>query len=300
MTCCVSILIEVDLFFLDILLKSVNNSPFKKTKPGCALDLATLSFSGLFILNAIPQIRRLMMLRKLMLVISIALFFTAGIYAQGGSTTAAPAASTSDTAKKPAVFRPTKDQIKQVQTILKDKKLYTGDASGTYNDDTRSGIKSFQKDNGLKETGTLNRATLEKFGVALTDAQKAIPVSPGSIATATSDKPTSAPSLVGHTTVSNPSATGAPTKPAPFRASLDQVKAAQKILIDGKMYSGEQSGKLDDGTRDGLKKYQEANKIKVTGTLNAATLDKMGIALTDAQKANVAAQAAYDAAKAKN
>ena len=63
------------------------------------------------------------------------------------------------------------------------------------------------------------------------------------------------------------------------------------------MYSGEATGKLDDSTRDGLKKYQEANKIKVTGTLNAATLEKMGIALTDAQKANVAAQAAYDAAK---
>ena len=56
-------------------------------------------------------------------------------------------------------------------------------------------------------------------------------------------------------------------------------------------------GKLDDATREGLKKYQEANSVKVTGSLNAATLEKMGIAFTDAQKANVAAQAAYDAAK---
>ena len=62
------------------------------------------------------------------------------------------------------------------------------------------------------------------------------------------------------------------------------------------MYAGEQSGKLDDSTRDGLKKYQESNKLKVTGTLNAVTLEKMGIALTDAQKANVTAQTAYDAA----
>src|SRR5262249_16107863 len=76
--------------------------------------------------------------------------------------------------------RPTKDQIKQVQQILINKKLYTGEASGTYNDATRDGIKSFQKDNGLKQTGTLNRATLEKFGVELTDTQKAIPPSPNS------------------------------------------------------------------------------------------------------------------------
>ena len=51
------------------------------------------------------------------------------------------------------------------------------------------------------------------------------------------------------------------------------------------MYGGDQSGKLDDATRDGLKKYQEANGLKVTGTLNQVTLEKMGIALTDGQKA---------------
>jgi hypothetical protein len=52
------------------------------------------------------------------------------------------------------------------------------------------------------------------------------------------------------------------------------------------MYAGEESGKLDDATREGLKKYQEANGVKVTGTLNAATLEKMSIPLTDAQKGN--------------
>jgi len=69
------------------------------------------------------------------------------------------------------------------------------------------------------------------------------------------------------------------------------------MLKDGKMYSGEETGKLDDATRDGIGKYQEANGLKVTKTLNAVTLEKMGIALTDAQKANVAAMAAYEAAK---
>mgnify|MGYP003580396704 CR=1 FL=1 len=50
------------------------------------------------------------------------------------------------------------------------------------------------------------------------------------------------------------------------------------------MYAGEETGKLDDATREALKKYQEANGLKVTGTLNQATLEKMGIALTDRQK----------------
>ncbi|MCA1588879.1 MAG: peptidoglycan-binding protein, partial [Acidobacteria bacterium] len=52
------------------------------------------------------------------------------------------------------------------------------------------------------------------------------------------------------------------------------------------MYSGEASGKLDDATREALKKYQEANEVKVTGTLNQATLEKMGITLTEKQKAS--------------
>jgi len=70
-----------------------------------------------------------------------------------------------------------------------------------------------------------------------------------------------------------------------FRANADQIKQAQAILKQRNFYSGEQTGKLDNGTRAGLKKYQEAEGLKVTGTLNKLTLKKMGIALTDKQKA---------------
>jgi len=70
-----------------------------------------------------------------------------------------------------------------------------------------------------------------------------------------------------------------------FRANKDQVKAAQRILKTRGFYSGEQTGKLDPDTRAGLKKYQAAETLKVTGTLNKVTLEKMGVALTDKQKA---------------
>ena len=62
------------------------------------------------------------------------------------------------------------------------------------------------------------------------------------------------------------------------------MKQAQGILKDRGFYTGEQNGKLDTDTRSGLKKYQTAQTIKVTGTLNRLTLEKMGIALTDRQK----------------
>jgi peptidoglycan hydrolase-like protein with peptidoglycan-binding domain len=70
-----------------------------------------------------------------------------------------------------------------------------------------------------------------------------------------------------------------------FRADADQIKQAQAILKQRGFYAGEQTGKLNTDTRAGLKKYQEAEKLKVTGTLNKVTLEKMGIALTDKQKA---------------
>ncbi|MBC8030797.1 MAG: peptidoglycan-binding protein [Pyrinomonadaceae bacterium] len=89
------------------------------------------------------------------------------------------------------------------------------------------------------------------------------------------------------TTSSNSNTAVKPKKPRKpiFRANKDQIKQAQKILKDRAFYSGEETGKLDADTRAGLKKYQAAETIKVTGTLNRVTLEKMGIVLTDKQKA---------------
>ena len=81
----------------------------------------------------------------------------------------------------------------------------------------------------------------------------------------------------------NKSTTNANRKP-PFRASADQIKQAQALLKTKSFYAGEETGKLDDATREGLKKYQKAEGLKVTGTLNKVTLEKMSIALTDKQK----------------
>jgi len=221
------------------------------------------------------------MIRYAFLLTAAIVLFVCSTLAQS-TTATAPVTSTTSTSSSKAstrgpVFRPTKDQIAEVQKILKDKKLYNGEASGKYNDETRAGIKSFQKDNGLKETGTLNRATLEKFGIELTDSQKAIPVSSNSYASADTK------------TTAEKTTSSSDSKRTIFRATTDQVKAAQKILKDKSMYSGDQTGKLDEATRDGLKKYQDANGIKITGTLNQATLEKMGIELTDKQKTDAAA-----------
>ena len=151
--------------------------------------------------------------------------------------------------------------------MLKAKGTYAGEATGKMDDDFRTSIKGFQKENGLRETGTLNRATLEKMGIELTESQKLIPVSQNSFAS-----------------VSNDSKSGSKRRGPVFRATKDQIMEAQRLLKASAVYAGEETGKLDDATRDGLRKYQEANGLKATGTLNKATVEKMGIALTDKQK----------------
>lgn len=69
-----------------------------------------------------------------------------------------------------------------------------------------------------------------------------------------------------------------------FRATKEQINQAQALLKERGFYAGEQLGKLDDATRDGLRKYQQAEGLKVTGTLNKITLEKMNIPLTEKQK----------------
>jgi peptidoglycan hydrolase-like protein with peptidoglycan-binding domain len=93
-------------------------------------------------------------------------------------------------------------------------------------------------------------------------------------------------SISNNNRATNPATQNVKKKRGPvFRASKEQVSQAQAILKGRNLYAGEQTGKLDDATRAALKKYQAAENLKVTGTLNRATLEKMNIALTDGQKA---------------
>jgi peptidoglycan hydrolase-like protein with peptidoglycan-binding domain len=175
-----------------------------------------------------------------------------------------PAFRIDDPPAKKTAFRANKNQITEAQNLLKSKGMYSGDPTGKLDPATRTAVKTFQKGNGLAATGSLNRATLEKMGIELTDKQKQIPVNPEQFAS------------------SKPARSG--PRSAPFRASKDQVIEAQRILKSGGMYAGDESGKLDDATREGLKKYQESKGLKVTGTLNQLTLEKTGIALNAKQK----------------
>ena len=237
------------------------------------------------------------MLRKTLLVISASLFLATAVFAQGTATATTPAATTT-TEKKPRKpsFRSTKNQVKEAQTMLKGKSLFTGEVTGASSAEWKIAVKSYQGDNGLTKTGSLNRATLEKMGITLTDKQKLIAVDPKTIASATSEPKTKKPTTKPAASEKMPS--DGPKRPAPFTANKEQITTIQTKLKAAKLFAGEANGERSDDLKEPIKKYQTDNALKSTGGINAATLEKMGIALTDKQKDQVAAQVAFDAAKA--
>ena len=203
-------------------------------------------------------------MKKTILMMFVFVLLGVSINAQTTPTAGATPNATSDAKPKRKNFRANKEQITQAQKMLKVAETGKMDA------ETKAAVKTYQGENGLRKSGSLNRATLEKMNIALTDAQKEIPISESSYA------------LVKTSASTDSTET---KKRAPiFRANKEQIMEAQKKLKDGAMYTGEQSGKLDDATREGIRKFQQANGVKVTGTLNRETLEKMGIALTDKQK----------------
>lgn len=213
------------------------------------------------------------------MLLTVFLLFAVGISAQdaGSSTTTASTAKTEKRKSRGQAFRPTKTQVKSGQQVLIDAKLLTGEATGKYTDETREAIRSYQKANDLEVNGKFDKATLEKMNIPLTDHQ---------LGKAPEKKPDSASSAHdGH------------KRPAPFRATDEQIKSAKTILVGEKLFAGEIDDKFTDAFRAGLGEYQKAKGLKETKTLNAATLEKMGIALTDEQKANVEAWKAYTESK---
>jgi peptidoglycan hydrolase-like protein with peptidoglycan-binding domain len=116
------------------------------------------------------------MKKVLTLTLSLLLLYSVEAIAQnsGSSTSGRSSSGANSTRKRGPVFRATKDQINQAQAILKERGFYSGNQTGKLDDATRDGLRKYQQAEGLKNTGTLNKVTLEKMGVALTEKQKAM------------------------------------------------------------------------------------------------------------------------------
>lgn len=113
-------------------------------------------------------------LLTLTLLLSLLSVYSIAASAQDSSTTSKMGSKSGTSRKRGPVFRANKDQVNQAQVILKAKGLYSGGTTGKLDEATRSGLKEYQRAEGLKVTGTLNKVTLEKMSIELTDKQKAM------------------------------------------------------------------------------------------------------------------------------
>ncbi|MDQ1610882.1 MAG: N-acetylmuramoyl-L-alanine amidase [Pyrinomonadaceae bacterium] len=116
-------------------------------------------------------------MRRLLVAFLTLLYCTASVPLAAQSAVRPSTAPQADSNSKPAVkrapvFRSTKEQIKQAQALLKTRGFYGGQGDGKLNDDTRAALRKYQEAEGLKVTGTLNKVTLERMGIVLTDRQK--------------------------------------------------------------------------------------------------------------------------------
>jgi peptidoglycan hydrolase-like protein with peptidoglycan-binding domain len=121
--------------------------------------------------------RRSFSMRRLLVAFLTLLFCAASVSpaaqnAKPSNTSQAGAANAKPAVKRGPVFRSTKEQIKQAQALLKARGFYNGQGDGKLDDDTRAALRKYQEAEALKVTGTLNKVTLEKMGIILTDKQK--------------------------------------------------------------------------------------------------------------------------------
>ncbi len=151
------------------------------------------------------------------------------------------------------------EAVKIVQKKLKSLGYYTGSIDGDYGNGTKKAVLAFQKNNGLKQTGNVNSATLKKLKSG--NAKKA-----GSSSKETEKKSTSSD---GTCSVGDKGSA---------------VREVQRRLKKLGYLAGEVDGDYGNGTKRAVIAFQKRNGLKQTGSVNSATLKKLKS--SDAKKAS--------------
>jgi peptidoglycan hydrolase-like protein with peptidoglycan-binding domain len=69
-------------------------------------------------------------------------------------------------------------------------------------------------------------------------------------------------------------------KTAHLKLNKEEITTLQNTLHKDGFYKGTSNGIIDTPTKQAIRDYQKANKLKVTGEPNKETLDKLGVAYT--------------------
>ena len=158
---------------------------------------------------------------------------------------------------------------------------------------TRAAIRKYQRDKNLAVNGQLDQETLNSLGIqaqgeASRSAQQPAPATPS-----TQDQPAQTQSTQTPPAQRQP----AETQPTPAPATQDQsaqdqsaeqngavvspsaatISAAQRSLKKEGFYKGDIDGQMTAETQAAISEYQKNSNLNVTGTLDPATLTKLGV-----------------------
>lgn len=135
------------------------------------------------------------------------------------------------------------DAIAEAQRVLRVRGYYHGDINGLMTDRFRDALEEFQEDHKLAETRSLDIPTARLLGLEDWIVARRTVVVPDTAAT---------------------------------------IVRVQTLLHDRGFYTGPISGILDDDTRAALRSYQEEMKLDMSGAIDSATLNALGIVVTPA------------------
>lgn len=154
----------------------------------------------------------------------------------------------------------TGNDVKSVQTRLKELKYYTGSIDGSYGNGTLAAVKAFQKNNGLSDDGIAGSAT---YKVLFSDKAKA----------------------KGETSSSGSSSSNVPDRTLRKGDTGNDVKNLQQRLKDLGYYTSIVDGSYGSGTVNAVKAFQKQHNLDADGVAGSGTCS---ILFSDkAQKAEV-------------
>ena len=170
-----------------------------------------------------------------------------------GTSAAATATPAPASATPSRILRPgyEGDDVKSVQTKLKELGYYTGSVDGKYGTGTVAAVTAFQQTNGLTADGKAGSAT---YKVLYSDTAKAA----GSLATL---EPTATPASTG----------AVPSRTLRSGDTGDEVKSVQTRLKALGYYTGSIDGKYGTGTVAAVMAFQRNNGLSADGVAGSGT-----------------------------
>lgn len=205
------------------------------------------------------------------------------------------------------------EQTRQVQAALKEKGFYYGEADGQPGPETMMAVRRYQIRNGLPVTGSIDESTLRALEgsdpAGGRPAVQSVPAKPKTATIVESDRqflkksappppaspvpPPPPPQFTGRPSTPVPSpepppeplsapssrdfVAGTPLEGAESRAQAAIIRRAQSMLNRQGYDAGPEDGIPGPATGDALAGFQEDEGLRVTGRLDAPTMDALGV-----------------------